>query len=219
VRVPVVQGFRYAIGVSVPFFGGFTGPFAALKSATEEQGFASLGAGSPGGQWLAENGWSNVIAYRRGRAPLAEPLSVGPYDYVLIGTRSGPDDYLDTEDPRWAGSLVWVEATSVPAGAQPRPGGETGGEPPWGLYALGAVAALGAVGVVVSLSGEAPRRNPAKRRRPGSGSDRERLKKALEKQADAWSRAEDNFGDNSIEAREEQRKYMAIRNRLATASG
>jgi len=163
-RVPVIQGYRYAIGVAVPFLAGLTGPLAGLKEATEAEGFTSLASDGAAGQWLAEQGWSNVLAYRRGRAPIQEPAS--GHDYVFIGSRTGPDDYLDTEDPRWAGSLVWVEQTNVLPGAQPRPGELGGDGTPWGLYALGAVAAVATVAVVVSLSGdESPRRNPRRRAR------------------------------------------------------
>jgi hypothetical protein len=166
----VIQGYRYAIGVAVPFLAGLTGPLSGLKDATEETGFATLASDGEAGEWLAAQGWSNVLAYRRGRAPMAEPLA-GGHDYVFIGSRTGPDDYLDTEDPRWAGSLVWVEQSDVLPGAQPRPGELGGDGTPWGLYALGAVAAVATVAVVVSLSGdESPRRNPAKRRRASAES-------------------------------------------------
>jgi hypothetical protein len=99
---------------------------------------------------------------------MAEPLA-GGHDYVFIGSRTGPDDYLDTEDPRWAGSLVWVEQSDVLPGAQPRPGELGGDGTPWALYALGAVAAVATVAVVVSLSGdESPRRNPRRSSRWGA---------------------------------------------------
>jgi len=205
-RVPVIQGYRYAIGVAVPFLAGLTGPLAGLKDATEAEGFTALASDGAAGQWLAEQGWSNVLAYRRGRAPVQEPAS-GEHDYVFIGSRTGPDDYLDTEDPRWAGSLVWVEQTNAPPGAQPRPGELGGDGTPWGLYALGAVAAVATVAVVVSLSGdESPRRNPGRVRRRSAAE----ISKAARAEFDRSRRAGLTISDAEDNARERVRDLVGM---------
>jgi len=160
--VPVIQGFRYAVGLAVPLVASFTGPLSGLKELTEAQGFHALTEDQPAGRWAREQGWSNVVAYRRGRAPIAEPLS-GGHDYVLTATRSGPDEMIDTTDPKYMGAIVWIERTDSQPGAAPKPG-ESSPDIPWGWIALGGAALVGVAAVVLS-GDERPRRNPSKRSR------------------------------------------------------
>ncbi len=151
---------RYALGVALPYLAKITGPLSGLDDATAETGFHALNADGEAAMWAAANGWEDVIAYRAGKAPMVEP-PMG-HDYVLLGTRSGPDDSIDTSDPMWQGALLWIEPLT-PASV----GQSTGGAPkipplggaappeegrPWWHYALGAGVIAAGVGLLVVAS-------------------------------------------------------------------
>jgi hypothetical protein len=155
VRIPVTQGRRYAAGVKIPLLAGLIpgSPLSALRELAETEGMATLEKPEHVAL-LSDLGWSNVVAYKRGRAPITEPAS--DHELVFIATRSGTGSEIDTDDPQWGGALRWVEETTIMPGQAPRPGGVDGAKStPWGWYAFGGVVLVAAaVGVTVALSND-----------------------------------------------------------------
>ena len=86
-KVQVVQGRRYAAGVSVPFF------VPENVIGTELLKADSLG-------------WTNAIAYKKGEDPWD---AKGAHTHVLVATRSGPTTEVDTESPEYAGRVLWLK--------------------------------------------------------------------------------------------------------------
>lgn len=148
--VPVVQGLRYAIGLSVPFFAGWKGPVAELKDATAQAGFANLGEDTAAGQWAKSRGWSNVVAYKGDRAPVTAP---GPADYVLIATRAGESTTIDTNADEYQGIIAWVEKTDAQPSAPPRGSSSSSSATPWGWIAVGGAVLIGTAAIVLSGDG------------------------------------------------------------------
>jgi hypothetical protein len=154
-RVPVTQGRRYAAGVKIPLLAGLIpgSPLSALRELAESEGMATLEKPEHVAL-LSDLGWANVVAYKRGRAPITEPAS--DHELVFIATRSGTGSEIDTDDPQWGGALRWVEETTTMPGQAPKPGGVDGAkDTPWALYgiAAGLLTAI-AVGVVVVVTTE-----------------------------------------------------------------
>jgi hypothetical protein len=147
--VPVVQGHRYASGIKVPLVAALIpgSPLSALKKQAEAEGVAHV-TDPAVVSFLADLGWSEVTAYQAGRAPMVEPLS--DHELVIIATRSGASDQIDTEAKTWGGGLRWIEESNLLPGVQPRPPTEGATFPAW-VAPVGLVALL-LVGVVVVVS-------------------------------------------------------------------
>lgn len=142
-KIQVVQGRRYAAGVKVPF-------------------------------WLPDNvlgtnlyksealGWTNAISYEAGADPLNIPE--GDHTHVIIATRSGPTEVVDTDLPPYAGYVVWVKDTypdmpmptdpkAPPGLPQPAPSGGASSPSSPLLTPSPAVVAAGGVIAVAGLVG------------------------------------------------------------------
>ena len=153
--VPVVQGHRYASGIAVPLRLALIpgSPLSTLKKDAEAQGVAHV-TDPAVVSFLSDLGWSEVTAYQAGRAPMVEPDS--DHELVIIATRSGPTDQIDTEGPQWGGALRWVEESNLLPGTQPRPPteGTVWGPKQYLWLGLGLLFVAVPVVVVVSLSME-----------------------------------------------------------------
>jgi ABC-type sulfate transport system permease component len=86
-KVQVIQGRRYAAGVKVPFFVPDT------VIGTELLKSDSLG-------------WTNALKYDKGQDPWDYK---GDHTHVLVATRSGPSEVIDTEDPKFGGVVLWLK--------------------------------------------------------------------------------------------------------------